>query len=381
MTAGATTWTVVSHGADDSAACEAVSHLMAWMAEEPSVDLHTVVWAPGPSGAAPFDHGQLVDFGPAHLQPVAQGLRAVGLHRLAGPVAGRAVRARARRLPAEGVLFLNTTRAAPILRHLPPGERTVMCHLHAADHDPTDPPPPDRIAQLGDAVDIWLATDEDTRTWAARTWGLDPDRIRLIAEPLDPATWNRATRRADPTTLRLGLAGASWFGSDHSGRLVQVLRRLRPHLTLELVWAHQVADPAHLAPLVHDLDHLGAGPLAMPTSHAEVLATLEDIDVLAVTTPTEASAALVLEAAKRGVPVVCFATHPGAPSVSDGVGIVVDYLDIVAMADAVIAIHEEDPETGEGVNARRALLRRRDVTAIGPALLELAAKAKEASPR
>jgi hypothetical protein len=47
------------------------------------------------------------------------------------------------------------------------------------------------------------------------------------------------------------------------------------------------------------------------------------------------------------------------------------------MAEAVLAIHTEDPETGAAVNARRAALRRRDVTLIGPTLLALADAAKE----
>jgi glycosyltransferase involved in cell wall biosynthesis len=372
------TWTVVTHCADESTPAIAVSHLARWMADEPSVELHTVVWAPGPVDVAVYDHGRVTDFGRAHHHPAAQGLRKVGLGRAAGPIAGRAVRARAQALPTDGVLYLSTTRSAPILRYLRPGPRTVICHLHPLDRDPTDPPSAERIAQLAEAVDVWLATDEETRAWAASTWGLEPEQVHLVAEPLDPSTWNRSARRSDPGTLRLGLAGAFWFGSDHSARLVQVLHRLDPELALELAWAHQVADAAHLAPLLHDLDHLDAGPLAMPASQTEVLATLDDIDVLAVPTPTEPNAALVLEAASRGVPVVCFATHPGAASVRDGVGIAVEYPDIVAMAEAVLAIHTEDPETGAAVNARRAALRRRDVTLIGPTLLALADAATKA---
>ena len=36
-------WTVVSHAADDSPPSVGVSHLMAWLATEPGVDLHSVL--------------------------------------------------------------------------------------------------------------------------------------------------------------------------------------------------------------------------------------------------------------------------------------------------------------------------------------------------
>jgi glycosyltransferase involved in cell wall biosynthesis len=79
------------------------------------------------------------------------------------------------------------------------------------------------------------------------------------------------------------------------------------------------------------------------------------------------------EAAARGVPVACFDTHRAAPSVREGAGFVVDYLDVVGMATGLLAIHEGErvPEAAE-INARRRALYRRSVTTIGARLLELA---------
>ena len=94
--------------------------------------------------------------------------------------------------------------------------------------------------------------------------------------------------------------------------------------------------------------------------------------MLAVTTPDDEAPWVAWEAATLNVPMVCFDTHRVVPNVEEGVGLVVPYLDIAAMADAVLAIHDEDREAGTGINTRRAELRRRDVTFIGPKLLELA---------
>ena len=373
-----TSWTVVCHRADDTRPTTSAANLAAWLVLQPSVTLHTVVWTPGPKGPGPIDHGRMTDFGRAHQHPVARCLRRVGLGLLGGVVAGRAVRAKAKELPTDGVLYLNTTQSSAILRYLPPGERIVIAHLHAFDRESSDILPPDRIAQLREATDIWLATDEATRSWAADAMAIDEAEILLVAEPLYPRNRHRIIRRPDPSTLRLGLAGAAWFGSDHSGRLVQTLRRIRPGLALNLVWASPVSDPAQLAPLLHDLDHLEVGLLQMPRSSEDVLESLDDIDVLAVTTPTDGGEGVVWEAAVRGVPVACFAAHPGAPSVRDGFGLVVEYPDVPAMAEAVLALWDDKHEGNAAIDAHRAVLRRRDVTVIGPKLLELA---ESAAPR
>jgi glycosyltransferase involved in cell wall biosynthesis len=345
---------------------------MAWLDAEPSVDLHAVLWAAGPAGTKPYDHGRFYDVGADHRRLAARAARQVGLARVGGGLAGRAVRSTLRGIPTDGVLYLSTARSGAVMRYLPPGERTVVTHLHATDRR-GEVLPDDKVAQLRDATDVWLAADDETRTWAAEVWGIDVDSITVVPEPVDPSTWNRATRLGDRNQLRMGLSGAAWFRSDHAGRLVQTLLRLRPELDLELVWTEVIRSKDHLAPLLHDLDHLGVGDaMELPRSADEVMALLDDIDVLAVTTPDDEAPWVAWEAATLGVPIVCFDTHRVVPNVEEGVGLVVPYLDVVAMAEAVLAIHDEDREAGSGINTRRAELRRRDVTVIGPRLLDLA---------
>lgn len=366
----------MSHAADDSPPSVGISHLMAWLAREPTVDLHSVLWAAGPAGTAPFEHGRFFDVGADHRRLVPRVARRVGLVRVGGGLAGRAVRSTLRAVPPSGVLYLSTAHAGAVMRYLPPGPRTVVTHLHAMDRRGERPLPDDKVAALCEATHVWLAADEDTRAWAAETWGIPIDAITVVPEPADSSDWNRATRLGDPNQLRLGIAGAAWFRSDHAGRLVQILRRLRPQLDLELVWTEVIRSVEHLAPLLHDLDHLGVGDaLELPSSADQVMASLDDIDVLALTTPDDEAPWVAWEAATLGVPIVCFDTHRVAPTVEDGVGLVVPYLDVVALAEAVLAIHDEDPADDAAINTHRAELRRRDVNFVGPQLLELVKRA------
>src|SRR5690606_4135371 len=119
--------------------------------------------------------------------------------------------------------------------------------------------------------------------------------------------------------------------TDHTPRLVQTLRKLRPDLAIELVWTEVMRSPDHLAPLVHDLDHLGVGDaLELPASDLDARAQLDDIDALVLTAPDHEAPWVAHEAANRGVPIVCFDTHRVGADIPEGAGLVVPYLDIVA---------------------------------------------------
>lgn len=379
---GAVPWTVVCHTADESTPATTVVTFMAWLDRHPDVELHTVLWSRGHMPSSTYDFGRFANVATAHDGVLPTVLRRVGLGRLAGGLAGRAVRSRLRSVPPSGVLYLNTGFSAPVLRYLPPGDRTVVTHLHAIDREADPPVPADRVAQLVSVTDVWLASDDATRDWAVDAWGIAADAVTVVPDPVDSEGWNRAARHPEPGRLRLGVRGGAWFRTDHTARLVQQLRARRPDLHLDLVWAEVIGSPDHLAPLRHDLEHLGvAHHLELPGSADEVLAAMDDVDVVVMTTPDDEAPWPVHHAISRGVPVVGFDTHRLAGELDD-LGVVVPYLDVAAMADAVLGLHADDlgadelrPDGARGdaprIVRRRAELRRRDVALVGARILDL----------
>src|SRR5690606_30619498 len=180
--------------------------------------------------------------------------------------------------------YLRIAHAGAVVRYLPPGDRTVVTHLHGLDRRADPPLTAEKVANLKAVTDVWLATDDDTRAWAAEEWDIAFEAISIVPEPVDPTTWTGLDRPTDPNQLRLGLAGGAWFRSDQSARLVQTLLRLRPGLDLDLVWP-AVVPVDHLAPVLHDLEVLGVRDrLELPSTSEEVLALLDGVDVLALTT-------------------------------------------------------------------------------------------------
>jgi hypothetical protein len=264
---------------------------------------------------------------------------------------GLAARRRLRRVPTGGVLYLSGARCVASLPYLPDGERIVVTHLHAADREADPPLPPRQVERLLDATDVWVADDDATRDWAVREWGVTADAFAWTGPVTDLERWDRRAAETDPDALVLAVSGGTWFRRDHTARLVQVVRRLRPSVGIELIWT-EVEKAEHLAPLIHDLDVLDVGDgLRIPEDHAALHDALRDADLLALTAPEDDAPWLAWDAATRGLPVVCFSTHPRAAEVAAMVqGRVVDYLDIEAMARAVVEI---------GVDGKVAALRDR----------------------
>ncbi|MCC5952427.1 MAG: glycosyltransferase [Acidimicrobiia bacterium] len=369
-------WTVVNLAADDSPATRSATSLVTWLAERSDVDLHTVLWLPGWTSTTPFESATFHDVAGDHRARLPQLLRRMGAERPAGILTARAVRSTLATVPRSGVVYLNGAACAVALRYLPAGDRTVVTHLHADDRQADPPLPPERVHQLVDATDVWLAADQTTLEWAAEAWGIDPAQATVVGELVDLASWEARNRPTDPDELALALLGNTWFRSDHAARLVQALLAVRPTLAPEMVWA-EVEQQDHLAPLLHDLRTLGVlERLRIPTSHREVAERLAQAQVLALTAPDDEVVWLAQEAVRQGLPVVCFETHRTAREVGRTIeGRVVPYLDVVAMAEAVMELadtarlgHSADRE------AVRTDLAARDVGAVGPWLLERTAE-------
>lgn len=96
------------------------------------------------------------------------------------------------------------------------------------------------------------------------------------------------------------------------------------------------------------LDHLVDLVPATP-DRLEIFASA---DVLAFTSREDPYPLVVLAAAALGVPMVCFAGSGGGPDfAAQGAGLVVPYLDVEAMAEAILAL-KEDPQRRAELAAR-----------------------------
>lgn len=378
MTAETVPWTVVNLSADGGPATAGATTLLNWLVERSDVRVHSVVWLPGSASNRPYRVGTFHDVARDHGATLPQLLRRADREGLASKVTARSIRSTLARVPRSGVVFLNGVACAPALRYLPPGDRTVLTRVRVGDDATIEELPAAWVDQMVEETDVWLAADDETRAWVLSSWPIDPAAVEVMDDPLDLASWEQRQQVLDPARLSLAVAGGAWFRSDHTARLVQVLRRLRPDLRIEVVWSDVVKEE-HLAPLLHDLEVLGVRDhVHVPASDDEISVRLREADVLALTGPNDHLSWPAWDAAQKGLRVVCFDSHPRSSSVGGEVGgRVVEYLDIAGMAEAVLAIHDAACAGAASRYARgRAELAGEDVRVLGPRLIELAGRAR-----
>lgn len=364
--------TVVQLTADGGSAMQSAEVLATWLADRPDVALHTVLWLPGWSNTARYEAaGTFHDVARDHRRALPGALRRAGAGGLASKLTARAIRSTLASVPPSGAVFLNGATCAPALRYLPPGDRRVVTQLRATDRDAVEAMPAGHLERMVRATDVWFADSEATRGWAVAVWGIDAHAVELVGELVDPAVWEARYEPSDPDRLVLAVAGASWFRSDHTARVVQTMLRLRPELDLQLLWTG-VDREEDLAPLLHDLELLGVRDrLHVPSSDVELRDRLREVRAIVLTTPDR------LPPWQGGLPVVCFDSHPQADEIGrDPQGRVVEYLDVVGMAEAVIGLHD-DVRTGahRRFEDGRAGLPQRDVRIVGERLLDVARSA------
>jgi glycosyltransferase involved in cell wall biosynthesis len=159
----------------------------------------------------------------------------------------------------------------------------------------------------------------------------------------------------------VGMCGAGHWrkGSDIFPLVAKAVPLLRPAKRHIFLWIGVDEDSPEHRQMVHDRSHLRLEQsLKLITSVSNPHDYLSALDVFTLTSREDAFPMVSLEAAALGIPVICFAGSGGTQDLvgSDG-GHVVPYLDIDAMAKAVIAL-SDDParrrHIGEILRARAA---------------------------
>ena len=282
-----------------------------------------------------------------------------------------AARPKAHHLTGFDLLYVNSASSARALRLLPEVPPVVVAHLHeldsAFDHwlDPID-----RDLLLAHS-DLFVVASRGIGRHLEDAYGVAPDRVlRPSHELIGPTA-------ADPegtaaVRASLGLRGdevvvgaigtVDWRkGTD---LFIQVAARVRdalPHRRVRFVWIGGAAEEA-MYPYRYDVTSLGLdADLTFVGEVSDVPAWIGALDVFCLTSREDPFPLVCLEAGSLGVPVVSFANGGMAElAVADGADdpllTMVDYLDVEAMAAAVVErAVDGDLRTREGSRLRHWL--------------------------
>ncbi len=252
----------------------------------------------------------------------------------------------------------------------------ILCHVHELGFSIENYFGAENFAKVLANTDFFLAGSEAVAKYLVGKRGLDPSKVEVAYPFLDAAANQDARGETAPLDLAseaivVGACGtATWRkGTD---LFVQVARRTfeRTHQPVIFVWLGGSEDV--LQTHRHDAAMLGiADRVLFVPSVAAYLPYLARFDVFLLPSREDPYPLVVLDAASFGIPTVCFADAGGIPEfIEQDAGRITPYLDVDKMADAVIALAEnEDERERLGQRAKQKVCERHSSEAGGNKLL------------
>ncbi|NLD78298.1 MAG: glycosyltransferase family 4 protein [Acidimicrobiales bacterium] len=374
----------MSHEASRTGAPVMFLHFLRWLKDNTDLDFEILLLAGGPladdfAAVAPLTHIEAL--GTSARSYLEGGLAKAGLPKLGDRLKVSRSRQAVDHLRCFDALYLNSTTSAVALRILPEIPPVVVSHVHELDAAfrywfPEN----DRRAML-DHTTRFVSCAGAVAVNLIGGWRIPRDTIATHYEfivPPAPTAGSAAKVRADlgipeSATIIGGAGSVIWRkGPDLFLQLAATVRRLRPDLDAHFVWVGGASDEK--VPTRVDAQRMGiddrvhfVGEVAKPDDIYGIY------DVFALTSREDPYPLVMLESASLGVPVVSFANggaveFAGRPEAAERRAIVVPYLDVEAMAEALIPLVENEGE-------RRALGRRGQRHVLANHTTEVAAPA------
>lgn len=330
--------------------------------------------------------------------PLVERAEALGPVEVVGPSSptGRAVgrkwrwASRTDRAANADVVLANSVASLELLEQLGlPGSRPLALYVHESSWLLTHAGDLDLTRKFLERADVVFVVSEGVRS-AIESLEVHPKTV-IVAPGHPPKRPNRheqgggglpqevsaAIARGSPIVGALGTM--SWYkGVD----LFPAVARRVVDLTdddVRFVWMGRETEERVGERLAHDLERTGLRDhVWFPGEIADPSDFLEQLDVLLLPSREDSWPLVMLEAASAAVPIVCFARAGGAESfVAGGAGCSVPYLDIDAMARAVVRYLAHPEEAARAGAAGRAAVEAIDpdeqVATIARALASIAA--------
>jgi glycosyltransferase involved in cell wall biosynthesis len=391
----------VGHDASRAGAQVALLHLARWLAESGRVDPLVLLRR---DGVMRPEYEQAV---PTFVAGIAGGestergtegsLRSRVTAWLGRPSTGpRAIPRRLAGAPIR-LIYVNSVASLDLLEPLRAAWPVpVLCHVHELEMSIRRFCGLDVFRRAQGHVDAFVAVSEAVRRNLLEGHGVAPGRVHLVYEGLTLPEEARAAVAGETAAVRNRLRlPADAFVVGGCGTLDW---RKGPDLFLQtaaLVRAHQPARPIHFvwvgansAAREHDVFHHDL-ERAQLGDRVHVIGVDPDprkyfglFDVFLLTSREDPFPLVCLEAASFGVPTVCFAAAGGMPEfVGKEAGLVVPYLDLPAVARAVLELaHDEPRRAALGARALEKVWQHHDIRVIGRQIERLILELIAATP-
>jgi len=281
-----------------------------------------------------------------------------------------------------GLVYANTIANGAILSVLADLDCPIVSHVHELEFA-MRALGTENLVLVKKHTQGYVAAAQRVKDVLCTGHGIDRDRVEIVPSFITPRPRPKPLRSAglrDALGIPPGAGVVVGCGMDlwRKGRdlfalvAAHTLRRSagRP---IHFVWLGRWRNEEEANQIRIDLSRFGidsivhlAGEVPNPDHY------LGMADVFLLTSREDAFPLVCLEAACHGVPTVCFDRSGGMVDlVRDGAGLVVPYGDIVAMADALMALIDDPDKTRAlGARAERKVREAHTTEVAGPRLLQ-----------
>lgn len=286
------------------------------------------------------------------------------------------------------LVYYNSTGASVLGPTLPVGMYPTLCHVHELEFAIQTLTWPTKTPNLLTRHDRIIACADAVRGNLVANRNIAADRIDLVHEFVSYSEIQSRAARSDyheslrrdhqlPSNALIvgGVGRIEWRkGTDLLVHITRALRLKSPDLPIYFFWIGGSPSSHEVFAIQSDVARLPElkGRVFFIPQQSDPLPMVAGFDLFILPSREDPFPLVCLEAAALGKPLVCFDQAGGMPEfIQSDAGLVVPYLDIDAMADAIICLLR-DPQTRAkmGQTASQRVREHFDVSIAGPKLLE-----------
>jgi glycosyltransferase involved in cell wall biosynthesis len=269
------------------------------------------------------------------------------------------------------LIYSNTATNGKIQQRLKFLSCPILCHVHELGHSLEQVFTPDNLKAVLSSSDHFFAGSGAVANYLNDQKGLPPEKVTVaypfvdVKETLNAAKHSKPPLSLPSNAIIVGACGTiSWRkGTD---LFIQLVKKVgsKTSQPIHFVWVGGAPSQRDYQNLSYDVELMDLShQITFTGSVTHHLSYFQQFDIFLLPSREDPFPLVVLDAASMKIPVVCFDRAGGAQElVEDDAGIVVPYMDIDAMATAVISLAKNSSLRRKlGETAQTKVLERHDI--------------------
>jgi glycosyltransferase involved in cell wall biosynthesis len=282
------------------------------------------------------------------------------------------------------IVYANTIATTDLAMEFALNGRKLIHHIHELSYTTDFFGARDALMQSASITDCYIAASWAVKSFLVNEIGASDAKVQVIHEfPIinisnqEVGNYRQSIRKLHNIpndAFVVGMVGLPQWrkGVDIFVQLARLLIKKHAFGKIHFFWIG--GDEQSLRELTYDAERLGLREIChlIPAVDNPV-PYFRAFDIFALTSREDPFPVVMLEAAANGLPIVCFADSGGAVEfVEDDAGIIVPYLDVVAMSNACEKLYLDSTQCKKyGVNAKSKVDLNYQLKYAGPKIYNL----------